>query len=62
MIVKNSTNINKTSKKHVYTHINPLNIRKTTPYDVGNLALGLEYAEKCGGVKPENGTPDSPSL
>ena len=38
-----------------------MNIRKATPYDVGNLALSLGYAEKCGGVKPENGIPNSPS-
>jgi hypothetical protein len=39
------------------SHFKPLNITKTTTYDVGNPGLGLEQTQICGGVKLDNGIP-----
>ena len=38
-------------------HLNSLNTKKTTIYDVGNPSPGLGQAQKCGGFKPVNGKP-----
>jgi len=47
VILKKSTNINKT----IISHLNALNIKK----DVGNPGPGLGQAEICGWVKPVKG-------
>jgi hypothetical protein len=48
MMVKKSTNSNKTTSK-------PWNIHnKTTIYNVGNLGFGLGWTQKCGGDKSVN--------
>jgi hypothetical protein len=39
------------------SHLKSLNIKKTTTYDAGNPGPGLGQAQKCGGVKPDNGIP-----
>jgi hypothetical protein len=43
------------------SHFKPLNITKTTTYDVGNPGLGFEQAQKCGRVKLIYGIPTLPS-
>ena len=45
----------------ITSHLNFLNRKETTTYDVGNLGPGLGQAHKCGGVKPANRIPN-PSL
>ena len=42
-----STNI-----KKIAAHLNSLNPKKTTKYDVGNPRPGLGQAQQCGRVKP----------
>jgi len=54
MIVSNSNNINKAK---ITSHMNSLNTKKTTTYDVRNLGPGLVQAQKCGVAKPVNGMP-----
>jgi len=53
VIVNNSTNINKTNN-----HLPPQIIKhkKTTSFSVGNPGPGLVQEQKCGRVKPVNGT------
>jgi hypothetical protein len=52
-MVNNSTNSNKT----ITSHLNTLNIANTTTYGVENPDPGLGQAQKCGSVKPVNGSP-----
>jgi len=33
-----------------------LNIKKTATYEAGNLNPGIGHAQKCGRVKPVNGS------
>ena len=55
-MVINSTKINKTTN-YLSTELNSLNTKNTTTNDAGNPGPGLAQAQKCGGVKPVNGTP-----
>jgi hypothetical protein len=45
------------TKRRITSHLNPLNIKKTTTYDFGNSGPGLGQAQKCGVVEQLNGTP-----
>ena len=67
-MVNNSTNINKTNNHlspqqqspltstTITSHLNSLNINKTTTYVVGNPGPGLGQAQKCGRIKPMMGS------
>jgi len=54
-MINNSKNINKT-----HSHLKPLNIKRSTTYDVGNSCPGLGQAHICGRVKPVKGSQSSP--
>jgi len=43
------------------SHLNSLNTRKTTAYDVGKPSPGFGQVHKAGGVKPVNGILTLPS-
>jgi hypothetical protein len=49
------------TKRTITGHLNLLNTKKTTTYDVGNPGPGLGQAQKCGRVKPVNEIPTLPS-
>ena len=59
-MVNNSTNIS--TKRTITSHINSLNTKKTTTYDVGNPGSGLEQIQKYGWVKPVKQDPNIPSF
>jgi len=46
----------KNSNNHLSSKLNSLNTKMTPVYDVENQDPGLGQAQKCGGVKPINGT------
>ena len=54
MIVNNSTNIN---KRTITSHLNSMNTKRTTTYDVGNPDPGLGQAQRYDGVKPVDRNP-----
>ena len=45
------------TKETITSHMEPLNIKNTTTYDVGNPGPGLGQAYKCGRVKLDNRIP-----
>jgi hypothetical protein len=42
------------AKRTITSHLNSLNIKKTTAYDVGIPGSGLGQAQKYGRIKPVN--------
>ena len=57
-MVNNSTNVNKWTT--IY-HLNSLNTRNTTAYDIGNPGPGLGQVHKYGGISPVNWISPLPS-
>ena len=48
------------TKRIATSHLKPLNIKRSTTYDVGNSCSGLGQAHICGRVKPVIGSQSSP--
>jgi hypothetical protein len=44
-------------KRATTSHLNSLNTKMTTTYDIGNPDPGLEQAQICGVIKPVNVIP-----
>jgi hypothetical protein len=42
------------TKLTINSHLNSLNTKNTTTYDIENLSPGLGQAQNCGRVKPVN--------
>ena len=59
MMVNNATYVLISTKLTITSHINSLNIAKTTTYDIGNPCSGLGQAQICGGIRLVNGIPTS---
>jgi len=50
------------TKRTITSYCKPLNVTKTTTYEVESSGHGLGPPNKCGGVKPVDKIPSSSSL